>query len=91
MNKTELIDKIAAGAGLSKADAKKALDATVVAIKDALVAGDKVALIGFGTFSVNERPAREGINPATKQKIQIAAKKVAKFKAGADVEDAINK
>lgn len=91
MNKTELIDKIAAGAGLSKTDAKKALDATVVAIKDALVAGDKVALIGFGTFSVNERPAREGINPATKQKIQIAAKKVAKFKAGADVEDALNK
>ena len=91
MNKTEFIDKIAAGAGLSKADAKKALDATVVAIKDALVAGDKVALIGFGTFSVNERPAREGINPATKQKIQIAAKKVAKFKAGADVEDALNK
>ena len=91
MNKTELIDKIAAGAGLSKADAKKALDATVVAIKDALVAGDKVALIGFGTFSVNERPAREGINPATKQKIQIAAKKVVKFNAGADVEDALNK
>ena len=76
MNKTELVEKIAAGAGLSKADAKKALDATVAAIKDALVKGDKVALIGFGTFSVNERPAREGINPATKQKIKIAAKKV---------------
>ena len=91
MNKTELIDKIAAGAGLTKADAKKALEATTAAIKDALVAGDKIALIGFGTFSVNERPAREGINPATKQKIQIAAKKVAKFKAGADVEDALNK
>ena len=58
MNKTELVEKIAAGAGLSKADAKKALDATVAAIKDALVKGDKVALIGFGTFSVNERPAR---------------------------------
>lgn len=80
MNKTELIDKIAEGAGLTKADAKKALEATTAAIKDALVAGDKVALIGFGTFSVNERPAREGINPATKQKITIAAKKVAKFK-----------
>lgn len=90
MNKTELIDKIAAGSGLSKADAKKALDATVVAIKDALVAGDKIALIGFGTFSVNERPAREGINPATKEKIQIKAKKVAKFKAGADLDDALN-
>ncbi|KIP56113.1 MULTISPECIES: HU family DNA-binding protein [Prevotella] len=90
MNKTELIDKIAEGAGLTKADAKKALEATTAAIKDALVAGDKVALIGFGTFSVNERPAREGINPATKQKITIAAKKVAKFKAGADLDEALN-
>ena len=89
MNKTELIDKIAEGAGLTKADAKKALEATTAAIKDALVAGDKVALIGFGTFSVNERPAREGINPATKQKITIAAKKVAKFKAGADLDEAL--
>ncbi|MBR6964644.1 MAG: HU family DNA-binding protein [Prevotella sp.] len=90
MNKTELIDKIAAGSGLTKADAKKALDATVAAIKDALIAGDKVALIGFGTFAVSERPAREGINPATKEKIQIAAKKVAKFKAGAELADALN-
>ena len=96
MNKTELVEKIAASAGISKVDAKKALDATVVAIKDALVKGDKVALVGFGTFSVNERPAREGINPAreginplTKQKITIAAKKVAKFKAGAELADAI--
>ena len=89
MNKTELVEKIAAGAGLSKADAKKALDATVVAIKEALVAGDKVQLVGFGTFSVNERPAREGINPLTKQKISIAAKKVAKFKAGAELADAL--
>lgn len=63
MNKTELVEKIAAGAGLSKVDAKKALDATVAAIKDALIAGDKIALVGFGTFSVNERPAREGIQP----------------------------
>ncbi len=90
MNKTELIEKIAAGSGLSKADSKKALDATVAAVKDALVAGDKVSLVGFGTFSVSERPAREGINPATKEKIQIAAKKVAKFKAGAELNDAIN-
>ena len=89
MNKTELIEKIASGAGLSKADAKKALDATVEAIKAALIEGDKVQLIGFGTFSVNERPAREGINPATKEKITIAAKKVAKFKAGAELADAI--
>ncbi len=90
MNETELIEKIAAGSGLAKTDAKKALDATVAAIKDALIAGDKISLIGFGTFSVNERPAREGINPATKEKIQIAAKKVAKFKAGAELADALN-
>ena len=89
MNKTELIEKIAAGAGLTKADAKKALEATTEAIKGALIAGEKVQLIGFGTFSVNERPAREGINPATKQKIKIAAKKVAKFKAGAELAEAV--
>ena len=90
MNKTELIDKIAAGAGLTKVDAKKALDATVAAIKDALVAGDKISLVGFGTFSVSERPAREGINPATTEKIKIAAKKVAKFKPGAELADALS-
>lgn len=90
MNKTELIEKIATGSELSKADAKKALDATVAAIKDALVAGDKISLVGFGTFSVNERPARAGINPATKEKIQIAAKKVIKFKPGTELNDAIN-
>jgi DNA-binding protein HU-beta len=89
MNKSELVEKIAAGAGISKVDAKKALDATVAAIKDALAAGDKVALVGFGTFSVNERPAREGINPQSKEKIKIAAKKVAKFKAGAELAKAL--
>ena len=89
MNKTELVEKIAAAAGLSKADSKKALEATITAIKDALVAGDKVSLVVFGTFSISERPAREGINPATKEKISIAAKKVAKFKAGAELADAI--
>ncbi len=89
MNKTELIEKIAAGSGLTKTDSKKALDATIVAIKEALIAGDKIALVGFGTFSVNERPAREGINPATKEKIQIPAKKIAKFKAGSELADAI--
>ena len=89
MNKTELIDQIAAGAGLTKGDAKKALEATVAAISDALKKGDKVQLVGFGTFAVSEKPAREGINPATKEKIQIAAKKVAKFKAGAELADAI--
>ena len=89
MNKTELVEKIAAGAAITKVDAKKALDAAVAAVKDALIAGDKVSLIGFGTFSVNERPAREGINPATKAKIKIAAKKVAKFKAGVELAEAL--
>ena len=89
MNKTELIDKIAEKSNLTKVDAKKALDATVEAIKEALVAGDKVALIGFGTFSVNTRAAREGINPRDKVKIQIPEKKVAKFKAGAELADAL--
>lgn len=90
MNKTDLVKKMAEGANISQADAKKALDAATAAIKDALVAGDKVALVGFGTFSVSERAAREGINPLSKQKIQIAAKKVAKFKAGAEIVDALN-
>lgn len=89
MNKTELINKIAESAGISKADAKKALEVTVDTIKQALIAGDKIQLIGFGTFAVSERPAREGINPATKEKIQIPAKKVAKFKAGAELADAL--
>ena len=91
MNKTELIEKIAAGAGLTKAQAKSAYEATVSAIKEAAVAGDKVQLLGFGTFSVAERPAREGFNPRTKEKVAIAAKKAAKFKAGADFTDALNK
>jgi len=90
MNKAELINAIAAEAGLSKVDAKKALDATVKAVSDALAAGDKVSLIGFGTFSVAERSARQGINPKTKEPIQIAAKKVAKFKAGAELAAAVN-
>ena len=86
-----MIEKIAANAEVSKAVAKKALDATTEAIKDALAAGDKVQLVGFGTFSTTERPAHEGINPSSKEKIMIAAKKVAKFKAGADLSDAVNK
>lgn len=90
MNKTDLVEKIAVASGLEKTVAKQALDATLGAIKDALVAGDKIALIGFGTFSINERPAREGINPSTKEKIQIAAKKVVKFKAGAELTDSLN-
>ena len=90
MNKTELVSSIAEKSGLSKADAKKALDATIEAITGALKAGDKVALVGFGTFAVAERPERQGINPATKETITIAAKKVAKFKAGAELDSAIN-
>lgn len=88
MNKTELVNAIAA-AGLTKADSKKALDATLAAIANALKAGDKVALLGFGTFALNERPARTGINPANKQKIEIPAKKVIKFKAGAELAEAV--
>ena len=89
MNKTELVNAIAANAGLKKDDAKKALDATLNAVADALKSGDKVALLGFGTFAVTERPARTGINPATKEKIEIAAKKVIKFKAGAELANEI--
>ena len=90
MNKTDLVNAVAAK-GLSKADAKTAVDAALESIANALIAGDNVALIGFGTFSINERAAREGINPATKEKIQIAAKKVIKFKAGAGLAEAVNK
>ena len=89
MHKTELVNAIAANAGLKKDDAKKALDATLNAVADALKSGDKVALLGFGTFAVTERPARTGINPATKEKIEIAAKKVIKFKAGAELANEI--
>lgn len=85
MNKAELIDAMAAGADLSKADAKKALDAFVDATSSALKSGDRVALVGFGSFSVSTRAARVGRNPQTGKEIQIAAKKVVKFKAGADL------
>ena len=90
MNKAELINAIAEEAGLSKVDAKKALEAVVKSVSDALVAGDKVSLVGFGTFSVSERAERSGINPATKETITISAKKVAKFKAGAELSASIN-
>lgn len=90
MNKSELVGSIAEKAGLSKADAKKALDACVEAITDALKAGDKISLVGFGTFSITERPEHQGINPRTKETITIAAKKIAKFKPGADLDNAIN-
>ena len=89
MNKAQLIDAMAAGAGLTKADAKKALDAFVTSTTDALKAGDRVALIGFGSWSVTERSARVGRNPQTGKEIQIAAKKVVKFKAGAELSGAV--
>ncbi len=89
MNKTELTKAVAAKAGLTQVDAKKAIDATIDVITKVLKAGDKVALIGFGTFAVSERPARQGINPQTKAVIKIAAKKQAKFKAGAELDAAV--
>lgn len=89
MNKAELISAIAAEAGLTKADAKKSVDAIVDVITKALESGDKVTLVGFGTFSVSERASRTGINPSTKKPIKIAAKKVAKFKAGAELAEAV--
>ena len=89
MNKTELVNAIAEDAKLSKVDAKSALDATLKAISNALANNDKVALVGFGTFAVSEKVARTGINPSTKEKIQIPAKKVVKFKPGTELSDLI--
>lgn len=85
MNKSELVAKIAEGAGMSKVDAKKALEATLDAIVDAMKKDDKVVLVGFGTFSVAKRDERKGINPATKEVITIPAKKVVKFKTGSEL------
>lgn len=85
MNKAELISAMAAESGLSKADSKKALDAFIASVSKAMKDGDKVSLVGFGTFHVTERAARTGINPSTKQPIEIAAKKIVKFKPGAEL------
>ena len=90
MNKTELVAAVAEKAGLSNKDAAKAVAAVFDAITDTLQAGDKVALVGFGTFAVKERAAREGINPLTGKKISIAASKAPAFKAGKALKDAIN-
>ena len=89
MNKTELVNAIAEQANLSKVQAKAALDATIDSISKALAEGDKVALIGFGTFAVTEKGARTGINPRTKETINIAARKVVKFKAGAELTEKV--
>ena len=90
MKKSELIAAMAKSAGISNASAGKALDAIMGAVSIALSKGDKVSLIGFGTFSVTRRAARTGRNPQTGAAIKIAAKKVAKFKAGARLTDAVN-
>lgn len=90
MNKAQLIDAMAAESGLTKADAKKALDAFVSATTAALKGGDRVALVGFGSFSVSSRGARTGRNPQTGKEIKIPAKKVVKFKAGAELADAVS-
>jgi len=90
MNKTELIDAVASQADLSKADAKKAVEAFVDTTTKALKKGDKIALVGFGSFSVNQRAARDGRNPQTGKTIKIPAKNVIKFKAGADLNTAVN-
>ncbi len=91
MTKMELIDKIAAGAGLSKTDASRALDSTLDAVKFSLRKGQKVTLVGFGTFAVTKRKARKGRNPRTGQVINIPAAKTPKFTAGKALKDAVKK
>ncbi len=90
MNKTELIDAIAASADIPKASASRALDAVVDSVTDALTKGDQVALVGFGTFMVKHRAARNGRNPQTGQTIEIAASNVPSFKPGKALKDAVN-
>ncbi len=89
MNKAELINAIAANSGLSKAASKKALDATIAAVTEALKKGEKVSLIGFGTFGVAKRSARTGRNPKTQQVMQIPAKAVVKFKPGSELSKVV--
>ena len=90
MKKGELIESVAAKAGITKADAGRAVDATFAAIPEALVKGDKVPLIGFGTFAISKRAARVGRNPQTGAEVQIAARNAVTFKAGAALKDAVN-
>lgn len=90
MNKAELIESIALAADISKAAAERALDGTVAAITGSLQKGDMVTLVGFGTFYVGERAARSGRNPRTNEPIRIKASKVAKFRAGKALKDAVN-
>ncbi|GGH03571.1 DNA-binding protein [Polaribacter pacificus] len=90
MNKSDLIDAMAADAGISKAAAKAALDSLTSNVTSSLKKGNKVALVGWGTWSVSNRAARTGRNPQTGKTIQIAAKNVVKFKAGAGLSDSVN-
>ena len=90
MSKTELVEFVAAKAGLTKADAGRALDAVLEGVTTGLKKEGKVALVGFGTFAAKKRAARNGINPLTKKPIKIAAKTVATFKAGSKLKDALN-
>ena len=90
MNKGELIDAVAASAGLSRADATKAVDAVLDNVTRALAGGNSVSLVGFGTFTVKERAARMGRNPRTGEPIEIKASKVPGFKAGKALKDAVN-
>lgn len=90
VNKSQLIDQIAADADISKAAAGRALDSFIEAVSGALKDGDSVALVGFGTFSVRERAARSGRNPQTGEAIQIAAANIPSFKAGKALKDAVN-
>ncbi len=90
MNKSELIDRIAAGSDISRAAAARALEATLDAITDSLKQSDPVALVGFGTFSVRDRAARTGRNPQTGETIEIAAARVPAFKPGKALKDALN-
>lgn len=90
MNKAQLIDAIAAESGLTKADSKKALDAFLKVTSEGLKKGDRVTLVGFGSFLVSERSARTGRNPQTGKEISIPAKKVVKFKAGSELNDSVN-
>ncbi|AEW44630.1 histone family protein DNA-binding protein [Serratia symbiotica str. 'Cinara cedri'] len=90
MNKSQLIDKIATGADISKASAGRALNAVIASITDSLKSGNNVSLVGFGTFIVRERSARTGRNPQTGKEIAIAATKVPTFRAGKALKDAVN-
>lgn len=90
MSKQQLVDMIAEKAGLTKADAARALDATMESITETLKKGEKVSLVGFGTFATSKREAREGRNPRTGETVKIAARTAVTFKAGSKLKDAVN-